>query len=130
MTCSNSPLHIPLSNQHSIQAGLRSNKIDLGDHHPDLWPRSNPNAHQRANLTRAADLPARKERSMKTNVGGLDRILRIAVGLILIALTLAGTIGAWGWLGLIPLATGLFRTCPLYSLIGMNTCPVSDRGKD
>lgn len=65
---------------------------------------------------------------MKTNVGGIDRILRIAVGVILIALTLMGTIGVWGWLGIIPLATGIFRSCPLYSLLGMSTCPM-DKGR-
>ena len=59
---------------------------------------------------------------MKANVGGVDRALRVIVGIVLIGLTLAGTIGAWGWLGVIPLATGLFRTCPGYSLIGVNTC--------
>lgn len=63
----------------------------------------------------------------KTNVGGTDRILRIAVGVILIALTLMGTIGAWGWIGLVPLATGFMRTCPLYSILGMNTCPMDAR---
>jgi hypothetical protein len=63
----------------------------------------------------------------KTNVGGTDRILRIAVGVILIALTLMGTIGAWGWIGLVPLATGFMRTCPLYSMLGMNTCPMDAR---
>jgi hypothetical protein len=61
----------------------------------------------------------------KTNVGGIDRILRIVGGIVLIALTLMGTIGAWGWIGLVPLATGLFSTCPVYSLLGFNTCPVS-----
>lgn len=65
---------------------------------------------------------------MKTNVGGIDRILRIVVGVILIALTLMGTIGAWGWIGIVPLATGIFRTCPLYSLIGFNTCPSGSGG--
>ena len=64
---------------------------------------------------------------MKTNVGGIDRILRIVAGLALIALTLAGTIGAWGWIGIVPLLTGLFRTCPLYSILGMNTCPLDKR---
>lgn len=59
---------------------------------------------------------------MKVNVGGIDRILRIVVGIALIGLTLAGTIGAWGWIGVLPLATGLFRVCPAYSLIGVNTC--------
>ncbi|MFC3100376.1 DUF2892 domain-containing protein [Altererythrobacter lauratis] len=58
----------------------------------------------------------------KTNVGETDRILRIVVGLVLIALVFVGPQTPWGWLGLIPLATGLLRTCPAYSLIGVNTC--------
>lgn len=60
----------------------------------------------------------------KTNVGRTDRILRILVGLVLIALVFVGPKTPWGWLGIIPLATGLLRTCPLYSLIGVNTCGV------
>ena len=60
----------------------------------------------------------------KTNVGGLDRLLRIGAGLALIALTLAGVIGGWGWIGVVPLATGLLRTCPAYTLIGVSTCPM------
>lgn len=60
----------------------------------------------------------------KTNVGGIDRVLRIVAGLALIALALTGVIGVWGWIGLVPLATGLMSTCPLYSLIGLNTCPM------
>ena len=59
---------------------------------------------------------------MKANVGTLDRSLRIAAGLILIALSLAGVIGLWGWIGLVPLATGIFRFCPVYPLLGINTC--------
>jgi membrane-bound ClpP family serine protease len=61
---------------------------------------------------------------MKFNVGGIDRILRIVVGIVLIALTLMGTIGVWGWIGVVPLVTGLFKFCPLYSIIGMNSCPM------
>lgn len=61
----------------------------------------------------------------KSNVGGIDRILRIVAGLLLIALTLMGVIGVWGWIGIVPLATGLLRTCPIYSLLGFNTCPMS-----
>ena len=61
---------------------------------------------------------------MKLNVGGIDRTLRIVVGIVLIALTLLGHIGWWGWIGVIPLATGLFSFCPLYTLLGMNTCSV------
>ncbi|MCB5426158.1 DUF2892 domain-containing protein [Altererythrobacter sp. CC-YST694] len=60
----------------------------------------------------------------KTNVGRTDRILRILVGLVLIALVFVGPKTPWGWLGIIPLATGLLRSCPLYSLIGVNTCGV------
>jgi len=61
---------------------------------------------------------------MKANVGGIDRILRIVVGLVLIALTLTGTIGVWGWIGVVPLATGAFSFCPLYPLLGFSTCPM------
>lgn len=61
---------------------------------------------------------------MKANVGGIDRILRIAVGLVLIALTLTGTIGLWGWLGLVPVATAALSFCPVYTLLGLNTCPM------
>lgn len=64
---------------------------------------------------------------MKLNVGGIDRLARILVGLVLIALTLTGSIGVWGWIGLVPLATGLVRFCPLYTLLGMNTCPVQGK---
>jgi hypothetical protein len=62
--------------------------------------------------------------TLTSNVGGLDRIIRIAAGVILLGLTLTGQIGLWGLIGAVPLATGLLRTCPLYSLIGLNTCPV------
>lgn len=61
---------------------------------------------------------------MKLNVGGLDRTLRIVIGLVLITLTLTGTIGVWGWIGVVPLATGLIGFCPLYPLLGLNTCPM------
>jgi len=58
----------------------------------------------------------------KTNVGSADRLFRIALGLILIALVFVGPKTVWGWIGIVPLVTGLFSTCPLYSLIGVNTC--------
>jgi hypothetical protein len=61
---------------------------------------------------------------MKTNEGGIDRILRIVAGLALMGLTLTGTIGAWGWIGVVPLATGLIGWCPLYTLLGINSCPM------
>ncbi|HZX15666.1 MAG TPA: DUF2892 domain-containing protein [Pseudomonas sp.] len=59
---------------------------------------------------------------MKANVGTLDRSLRIAAGLILIGLSLSGVIGLWGLIGIVPLATGLFRFCPVYPLLGISTC--------
>lgn len=61
---------------------------------------------------------------MKANVGGIDRILRIVAGLALITLAATGVVGAWGFLGVIPLATGLFRFCGAYNLLGINTCPM------
>jgi hypothetical protein len=61
---------------------------------------------------------------MKANVGGIDRILRIAVGALLIVLAALNVIGVWGYIGIVPLATGLFRFCPAYGLLGMNTCPM------
>ena len=63
---------------------------------------------------------------MKSNVGGIDRILRIAAGLGLIGATLAGAIGPWGWVGIVPLATGLLNFCPLYTVLGFSTCPVKN----
>lgn len=59
---------------------------------------------------------------MKANVGTIDRVVRIVVGLLLIGLSLAGVIGWWGWIGVVPLATGLFRFCPVYPLLGISTC--------
>ncbi|BEU96680.1 DUF2892 domain-containing protein [Acidovorax sp. DW039] len=60
---------------------------------------------------------------MKLNIGSVDRALRIVAGLVLIALAATGTVGLWGWLGVVPLLTGVFRFCPLYTLLGINTCP-------
>jgi len=60
----------------------------------------------------------------KSNVGGIDRIARVILGLALIALALTGTIGAWGWIGLVPLLTAALGTCPLYSVLGLSTCPM------
>jgi hypothetical protein len=64
---------------------------------------------------------------MKVNVGGIDRPLRIVVGIVLIALAAFSVIGWWGYIGIIPLATGLFRFCPFYTLLGMNTCPLDKK---
>jgi hypothetical protein len=62
------------------------------------------------------------EKDMTQNVGTVDRVIRILAGLALIAASLLGYIGAWGWVGIIPLATGLFRVCPAYLPFGLSTC--------
>lgn len=59
---------------------------------------------------------------MTCNVGTLDRILRIVAGLAILSLTIVGPATPWGLLGLIPLTTGVFRFCPAYTLLGLNTC--------
>jgi hypothetical protein len=59
---------------------------------------------------------------MQSNVGTLDRSLRIAAGLALIALAATGTVGLLGWIGAVPLATGLLGWCPAYTLLGIKTC--------
>ncbi|MDO9319301.1 MAG: DUF2892 domain-containing protein [Gammaproteobacteria bacterium] len=61
---------------------------------------------------------------MKANVGKVDKIARIVLGAVLILLTLTGVIGVWGWVGIVPLGTGLFNFCPLYTLLGINTCKI------
>lgn len=60
----------------------------------------------------------------KTNVGTIDRIARMLIGLALIALTLTGAIGVWGWIGVVPLLTAAIGNCPLYSVLGLSTCPM------
>ena len=62
---------------------------------------------------------------MKSNLGSVDRLLRLIVGAVLVVLALTGVIGAWGWLGIILLATGLINSCPLYRILGFS----SDRSK-
>jgi len=64
---------------------------------------------------------------MKTNEGNIDRILRIVAGLVLIALTLTGTIGVWGWIGVVPVITGAIGWCPAYTLLGISTCPMKSK---
>ena len=66
---------------------------------------------------------------MKANVGGIDRVLRILVGLGLLSLVfiLEGSSRWWGLVGIVPLLTGSFRFCPVYPLLGMNTCPMEEK---
>ena len=64
---------------------------------------------------------------MKRNVGTIDRVLRVVIGLALVVMAATGTIAAWGYIGVIPLVTGLFGICPLYRLLGIGTGQVSGR---
>jgi len=60
---------------------------------------------------------------MKTNEGSVDRVLRIIAGLSLIGLAATGQVGMWGYVGIVPLLTGAIGWCPLYTLLGIGTCP-------
>lgn len=62
---------------------------------------------------------------MKKNEGKLDRSLRVVVGLILITLAATNTVGIWAYIGVVPVLTGAFGFCPIYSLLGINTCALS-----
>lgn len=57
-----------------------------------------------------------------TNVGSADRLIRIVLGLVLIVIVFVGPKTPWGWIGVVPLVIGFMRTCPLYTLLGVNTC--------
>lgn len=61
---------------------------------------------------------------MSRNEGTIDRVLRVIVGLVLLPLVFVRPQTAWGWIGLVPLATGLIGICPLYSVLGIRTCPI------
>jgi hypothetical protein len=63
----------------------------------------------------------------KQNEGTIDRALRVLAGLVLLVLAVTGQLGAWAYIGVVPLATGLIGWCPLYTMLGLNTCPVADR---
>jgi len=62
---------------------------------------------------------------MKVNVGTIDRVARAVIGAALIAGAASGLIGVWGWIGLVPLGTAVFSFCPLYALLGINSCSTS-----
>ena len=64
---------------------------------------------------------------MRINEGTADRALRIGCGLLLIGLAVAGVVGPWGYIGVVPLLTGAVGMCPLYSILGINTCPSNRR---
>jgi hypothetical protein len=58
------------------------------------------------------------------NEGTIDRVLRVVAGAALVSLVFVGPETPWGWVGLVPLVTGLVGNCPVYSLLGISTCPV------
>lgn len=60
---------------------------------------------------------------MKMNEGTIDRAMRVIAGLVLITLAATGTVGVWGWIGIMPLLTGTMGICPAYSIFGLSTCP-------
>lgn len=64
---------------------------------------------------------------MMTNEGKIDRTLRVVVGLVLLSLVFIGPESLWGLVGLVPLITGLVGFCPLYRVLGLNTCPLNNR---
>jgi fatty acid desaturase len=64
---------------------------------------------------------------MKVNVGSADRAIRIIAGVVLIILAATGVFSPWGWIGIVPLLTGIFKFCPAYTLLGMNTCPMDKK---
>jgi hypothetical protein len=64
---------------------------------------------------------------MKSNVGGIDKIARILVGAGLVGATVAGMLPVWGYIGAVPLVTGLMGWCPLYRVFGLNTCPMAGK---
>ncbi len=64
---------------------------------------------------------------MKPNEGTIDRVLRVVAGLAILSLAFVGPQTPWAYLGLVPLVTGLVGICPLYSILGINTCPTKAR---
>ncbi len=78
----------------------------------------------RFGVTLAPQVTNRKDIAMKftANVGIADRVARIILGVVLIGLTLSGTIGAWGWIGIVPVVTAFLKFCPAYAIFGLRTC--------
>ena len=58
------------------------------------------------------------------NEGMVDRGIRVILGVVLISLVFVGPQSPWGWVGLVPLITGIIGFCPLYKIVGLNTCPL------
>lgn len=61
---------------------------------------------------------------LKTNEHSVERVVRVALGMTLVGLTATGSIGLWGYIGVVPILTGLVGNCPIYTLAGISTCPI------
>ena len=61
---------------------------------------------------------------LPTNEHNVERVIRVVLGLVLLSLVFVGPQTAWGWLGIVPLATGIIGSCPLYTVFGFSTCPM------
>jgi hypothetical protein len=61
------------------------------------------------------------------NEGTIDRIIRVALGLVVLSLVFVGPQTPWGWLGIVPIVTGLLGSCPLYTVLGLSSCPMPTR---
>jgi hypothetical protein len=64
---------------------------------------------------------------LKVNEHPVERVIRVAAGVALVAMAAMGTIGAWGYIGVVPILTGAVGSCPIYTLLGLSTCPVKTR---
>lgn len=64
---------------------------------------------------------------LKINEHPMERVARVVLGVGLVGMAAMGTIGAWGYIGVVPILTGAIGSCPLYSLLGISTCPVKTR---
>lgn len=64
---------------------------------------------------------------MKVNEGSIDRVVRVVAGVALVGLAATGNIGLWGWIGALPLVTGLIGWCPAYTVLGISTCPMKTK---
>ena len=64
---------------------------------------------------------------LRTNEHAIERVARVGIGLVLLGAAFVGAIGAWGYIGVVPLLTGIAGTCPLYSLLGISTCRLTPK---
>lgn len=64
---------------------------------------------------------------LNVNEHPIERVVRVVLGVALVGMAAMGTIGAWGYIGVVPILTGAMGTCPLYTLLGFSTCPVKTK---